>query len=273
MNKKKVKVLFAINDLGVGGAQNMVIEETNAMDKEAFDVYILSIYNITTATLEHKSILSADRRIKIPFGGLFDVPAWFLLYHFLKTQKFDAVITNLFNTNLIVRTVAFFAGVPVIMSWEHNIYEDKKSWQVFCDRMLARRTYRILVGAPQVKEFTVKQERLPKEKVEVVYDAAELTFNKIRESRNQVLEKMGLPTDCLYVVACGLLNEQKGHTFFVDAARIVREHYHARGKDIRFIIFGTGVLKDPLTEQIKKNGLDGVCLLPRHSSYDGHSSY
>ncbi len=85
------------------------------------------------------------------------------LYRFIAKEDFDVIITNLFDANVILRIAAILARVPLIISYEHNIYKNKKRWQIFIDKILAKFTYKIFVGAPQVKAFLIKQEKIAEE--------------------------------------------------------------------------------------------------------------
>jgi glycosyltransferase involved in cell wall biosynthesis len=130
------------------------------------------------------------------------------------------------------------------------------------DRLLSKRTHRILVGAPQVRDFTIQQEKLPPDKVVVVFDGADLTFSDIKEGRSDILRKMDLLPDYLYVVAVGRFVEQKGHRYLVEAWKRVVDHYNGSGKKLKLIIFGIGELKEEIARQIEEAGLQDDILTP-----------
>jgi glycosyltransferase involved in cell wall biosynthesis len=251
---KKIKALFAINALSVGGAENMTVEQINTIDRTKFEPHLLTLYPYEPTDVSKKLHLSAEYVHTYALRGFFDVWGWIQVYKCLRTQRFDVVLTNLFDTNTIVRICAFFARTPLVIAWEHNIYHKKKIWQIIIDKLLAKFTHRVLVGAPQVKKFLLTQEHLASEKVEVVYDAARLVFGDIRQRRADTLQKYGFSPDDLCIVACGHLNEQKGHAYFIEAARLLLER-SAETKRLRFLIFGWGVLKEPLQQQINKSNL------------------
>src|SRR3989338_5317573 len=228
MDRKKIKFLFAINHLGIGGAETMMGEQANFIDKEHFDPYILSLYRNPANNVAAHITLPEGRYVQFEFKSIYDIPSWWELYRWMRRERFDCVLTNLFDTNVVVRSLAILTGVPCILSYEHNIYRDKKRRQIMVDRILAKWNYRILVGAPQVKDFVMVQEKSPAGKIEVVFDAAHLTFAHAKDERAAVLRTMHLPEENLYVVAAGSFTEQKGHAYLIDAWKQGLAHYGRR---------------------------------------------
>lgn len=242
----KRKVLFAINRFDIGGAEIMVAEQIEALDKSRFEPHLLTIYKNPEQNCLSRIDLSTTVYHPLIFSGIFDVVSWFRLFRLLRKEKFDAVITNLFDTNLIVRTVAVLCRVPVILSYEHNIYAEKKWWQIMADRLLAKGTTKILVGSNQVKEFTSKQENISPDKFVVNFNSAKLIFGETRNKRDQVLKEYGFDTAKVYVTTAGRLIKQKGHAYLIEAAaKIVKKHPEAM-----FLIFGEGELKGELEKKI-----------------------
>lgn len=257
MNAKK-KIIFAINDLGIGGAENMLIEQIRCVNRNLFQVFLITILPNPKINLADK-IVPDVTYTAFNFSGLFDFGSWWRLFVFFRKEKFDAVVTNLFNTNLIVRIVAICARVPTILSNELNIYEDKKTWQIIVDWVLARFTKRIFVSSPSVLEFTTKQERIPKEKFLLNYNAIPLKLGEVKNNRGKILKELGLAEDFIYIVTAGRLIEQKGHHFLIEAAR---EMLNDGVGNFAILIFGQGVLEEELKKQINSLGLqDKVKLL------------
>ena len=235
----------------MGGAENMLIEQVRYMNKARFESYIVTLLpNSKTHLLER---LPQDTKfMEFNFSGLFDFVSLYKLYSYLRREKIDAIITSLFDTNLLGRTAAILARVPVILSNEVNIYEHKKKWQIAADRILARFTKKILVSSNEVLDFTSKQENLPKSKFVLNFNAIPLKLGGIKRERERILGKYNLPQEQIYITTAGSLTPQKGQKYLVDAV------YELKNKGVRgfkVLIFGKGVLKEELLAQIKKLNL------------------
>ena len=253
------KILFAINNLGVGGAENLVIEQINAIKRDKFEPYLLTLYKNPRLNFSEKLFLPPEQYWQLNFKNIFDLAAWLRMYRLMKTAKFDAVITNLFDANLAVRLVAILCRVKIILAYEHSIYENKKFWQKAADYFLSYFTFKILVGSEQVKKFTSRQEKIRPDKFLVNYNSAKLVYVRARSRREEVLKKNNLPLDACYIVTAGRLIKQKGHAYLIEAAaRLVKEEK----KKILFLIYGQGDLWPELFKQIKENRLENNVFLP-----------
>ncbi len=239
MHERK-KIAFVINNLGMGGAENMLFEQVKAVDKSRFEPYIVTILPNPKTNILNK--LPPDVKY-------LEILSFYKLWLFFRQEKIYAVVTSLFDANLYGRLAAILARLPVILSSELNVSGDKKKWQVIADNILARFTKKILVSSNDVLDFTSKQEHLPKSKFELNFNAIPLVLGEIKKNRDQVLRKYSLPEDYLYIVTAGSLTLQKAHTYLIDAVYQMKQNGMACFK---VLIFGRGVLKDELSEQIHK---------------------
>ena len=247
MHKRK-KTVFIINNLGIGGAENMLIEQVRCLDQSHFEPYVATIMlNPKINVLQRLPQYVKFKEFN--FSNIFDFISLYKLWTFLRREKIDAVITGLFNANLLGRIAAILAGVPVIISYEHNVYRDKKRWQISADRLLAFFTKKIIVGSSEVLEFTSRQEHLPKSKFQLNFNSIPLRLGGAKQNRAQVINKLGLPEDKIYIVTAGSLTPQKGQAYLINAI------YELKQQDIsgfKLLIFGKGVLRDELLKQIEK---------------------
>jgi len=250
MSERK-KIVFAINNLGMGGAENMLIEQVRHIDQSHFETYIITLLSNPKINILSK-IPMGTRFLEFNFSNLLNLNSFYKLWKFLREEKVDAIITNLFVTNFIVRIVAVTARVPVILSYEHNVYQYKKNWQIVVDHLLAYFTNKILVSSIDVLEFTSKQEFLPKSKFQLNPNSISLKLGEAKRDRVAVLHKYGLPKESLYIVAVGSLTKQKGHTYLIDSVYEMKQ----RGVfGFRVLIFGNGILESELVNKIEKLGL------------------
>lgn len=224
----------------------MLVEQLRAIDRRHFEPYLVTILP------NQKNNLVA--RIPEDVEHL-ELSSLFKIWQFLRREKIHAVVTSLFNANLYGRIAAFLAGVSVILSSELNISAEKRWWQVKADQILARFTKKILVSSNEVLEFTAKQESLPREKFQLNFNAIPLRLGGIKERRNEILAKLSLPPELVYIVTAGRLIEQKGHKYLIEAAKKIQGNF-------KVLIFGKGVLEEELREaageKVKLMGLSSM---------------
>jgi glycosyltransferase involved in cell wall biosynthesis len=136
------------------------------------------------------------------------------------------------------------------VSYEHNIYPNKRFWQIIADKALSLFTDKIIADSDAAKNFTARQESIPPEKFLTII-IPPLLDSKPRRTREQVLSDLGIPRDALVVVTVSRLVVDKGHTYLVEAVpRVLAEH-----KDAYFLIGGWGPLKDDLEAQVARLGI------------------
>ena len=249
----KKKVFFAINNLGMGGAENMLIEQVRYLDKSKFEPFVGTLLRNPEKNVLDK-LLNDVELTTFDFRSIFSLVALYKVWSYLRRGKFDAIITNLFDTNLLARVGAILARVPIILSYEHNVLENKKKWQIIVDRFLARFTKKILVGSNEVLEFTSKQERLPRDKFQLNFNSVPLRLGEIKKKRDEFLRKHDLPIDLIHIVTVGSFTEQKEHKYLVDA---VHEMKSKGQRGFKVLIYGKGQLKDELLKQIHNLNLEG----------------
>ena len=242
------KIVFAINNLGMGGAENMLVEQVRCIDRDYFEIYVVTLLPNQSVNIIDK--LPKDIKfIKFDFPTIFNLNALYKFVVFLRREKIYAIVTNLFDTNLLGRVSAILARVPVIISYELNVDILKKNWQINVDRFLSHFTKKILVSSTDVLEFTSKQERIPKSKFKLNFNSIPLKLGWVKRNRDEVLFKYGLLKDQLYIVTAGSLTTQKGHTHLIDAVYMMKKQGVT---SFECLIFGKGALKDELLSQIKR---------------------
>lgn len=254
------KILFAINNLGIGGAEQLVLNQVKYINSDIFDSWLLTLLPDPPKNFSESARFLGDRLVRFNLKNIFDLNSWRKIFLFLWKEKFDVVVTGLFLPNLIVRFLAILARVPVIITCEYNIYEDKRCWQILADKFLSYFTDKIIVSSPDVLEFTSRQEKISKDKFVVNYNAIPLEELDLSQEKIEELKaKLNVPLDGLVITTAGRLIEQKGHIVLIRAiAKIKKQNPQLK---FRVLIFGKGILERELLKEIKKLSLeDAICL-------------
>ncbi len=243
-----IKILFIVNDLGVGGVQRLVVDFANFLDKQKFAV------SVGTLLAREKSFFYRDQLnndvsfYNFPFKNFYDLRQFFKLYSFVKKNKFDIVFSQLFMADLFGRTAALLARVPVIITEIQNITAGLPKKMIFIDRVLAKFTAACISTTPAITDYAVKIIKFPREKVvEVPTNAVDLRRFEQKFDRAAIRQSLGIPLDAKVIINIGRVVEQKGQKFLIKAApKVIAEEPKAY-----FIIVGSGDLEDDLKNEAK----------------------
>lgn len=99
---------------------------------------------------------------------------------------------------------------------------------------------------------------VPEEKIEVVYNwVDENAVVPVAKEDNPLFEEFGISRDKFHVVYAGNLGNAQNIDVIVDSAKEM-----IGDKDVEFLIFGTGGLKEQFVEKVKNYGIDNVTFFP-----------
>ena len=105
------------------------------------------------------------------------------------TDSYPAVFSIIFLTNFALRILAKLSQVPVICSYEQNVYVNRTGLQILADKILSYFTDVIFPVSREVLDFTSKQERIPKSKFKLNYNAVPLETQELSEPEKQEFKK------------------------------------------------------------------------------------
>lgn len=104
----------------------------------------------------------------------------------------------------------------------------------------------------------IMEKGVPEEKIEVVYNwVDENAVVPVAKEDNPLFEEFGINREKFYVVYAGNMGNAQNIDVIVDAAKELNGR-----KDMEFLIFGTGGLKEQFVEKVKNYGIDNVKFFP-----------
>ena len=238
---KKIKILFTIGNLDVGGAEKLVINQIKNIDKNKFEPYLCTLFPY--GPHDYSKVFEELKGIpytKFVFKGPLDIFNWAKVYSFLRNEKFDIFCCHLFESNFIIRVVNFFVGRKPVFIFEHNIYWKKQWWKILADKLLLKRTAKIFVDSQAILNFTSSQEKIDQNKFAILPYPIELSekkdFNLVK-----IKENLGLPQESLVVGSVARFVEQKGLPYLISAAAKVLGSIGRQ--DVYFLLVGYGKME------------------------------
>jgi len=227
----KIKLLYLINDLGVGGAEKGMARIVNNLDRKKYDISIIALKKGTGRVI--KEISCPIQVVNLNLIKLYKL--------FKKTQP-DILWCSLFYATIIGRVVGRLARVPIIINWEHS--ERFNGWhRALLNRLTSRLSDIIIADSQKVAEVLHKQLKLNKNKIQVI-PIAGINFDNYDAVRHCQKPKH-------VVGSVGSLREPKGYVYLIEAVtQVIKKH-----PKTKFIIAGDGPDKEKLEHQIKKKHL------------------
>jgi glycosyltransferase involved in cell wall biosynthesis len=250
---KKIKILFTIGNLDVGGAEKLVINQVKNIDKNKFEPYLCTLF----PSGEHNYTKVFEQLQGIPykkfgFKGPWDVASWIKVYLFLRKERFDIFCCHLFESNFIIRVINVLLDAKPVFIFEHNIYWQKQWWKILADRLLAPKTAKIFVDSNAILNFTSEQEKISKNKFAILPYPIELSDKRMFDLI-KIKNNLGLPENSFVIGAVARFVEQKGLPYLIKAAaKVLREMDRP---DIYFLMVGYGKMESELINLINELGI------------------
>jgi glycosyltransferase involved in cell wall biosynthesis len=246
-NKVNKKILISINNLGVGGAERLVVDDINEMIHRGLDVHLLTFKKEKTLSLMHECRLSKDKIVCMDMNTIWDLRGWARTYFFIKTLKPEKVFSHLWFSNVVTLVVCRFVGIKNIIIFEHNIYDTIKNKKMYClDRLLQRLPKKIVAVSSPVKDSLV-QHGIQGDRVVVLNNGIPIAKYSITKNV-QYRALLGIPEDAFVFVTIGRLIEQKGIDILIQA--------FSRGlPGAHVLIVGQGPKEKELKNMVAQQGL------------------
>ncbi|HEY4509079.1 MAG TPA: glycosyltransferase [Candidatus Paceibacterota bacterium] len=237
----RIKILFIIGNLDVGGAEKLIINQVKNIDKNKFVPHLCTLFpygdNNYSEVWKELSDIPYHR---FNFKGPYDVFSWIKVWSILRKEKFDIFCCHLFESNFIIRILNLFVGRKPVFIFEHNVYFKKQWWKILADKILAKKTSKIFVDSHAILNFTSDQENIDKDKFAILPYPIELLGDKTFDLA-KIKHDLGLPDNAFIIGTVARFVEQKGLPYFIQAAAKILEK--TKREDIYFLLVGYGKME------------------------------
>ena len=254
-NYKKPKIVFAVNDFTVAGAQRLYVDLFKKFQSLDYEIFLFTLFQFGDKNDFYSLVPKNIKVFKMSFKNFYDIGVWLKLFFVLFKIRPDVVISSLFFSNTVFRILksVFFYKIITI---EHNTYIHKSRLEIFIDKILSFFTFKIVAVSSSVLNFTAKQEIIPKSKFVVIHNG--LDFQKLDEDikkgveRDTLKRELGFDKKDKIIINVGRLTYQKNQEALIRAfSTFVKKH-----DDYKLIILGEGNLKNTFSDLIKILGVE-----------------
>jgi len=166
-----LKIIYIIDHLRPDGAQFVLAQVVEGMARRDHEQYVICLNDTIDAGLIERIKASADAVIVIGKKSVLCGVGLISLLRILRKFKPDVVVTLLFVSDILGRIIGKLAGVPRIVTsiQTHDIfYTPLQRWM---ERRTAFFADLTLINSMNYRDFVIKQEGVPREKIQVIYNS------------------------------------------------------------------------------------------------------
>ncbi len=254
----RLKVLFVINGLDIGGAEQQLTELLLRIDRRRFEPVVCCLgrrgplADVLERAAVHVKVIGLRRLNDSRLGDAIDIlrRVWRFV-RFVFAERPHVVVGLLFWAYIFTTFTASAARVPVILSTRLSLglFKVDRPGLRLIERVANRLTDLVIANGEAVRVDAIRQERLPPEKIIVIrngIDARRFDLPFDRRFRRE----LGVRTDGPVVAVIANMLASKGHGVFLEAWKSVM----SRHPKAAALLVGDGPLRAELEARAAADG-------------------
>ena len=253
--KLKIKITFIIDAINsVAGTEKQLLQTIQQLDKQQFDITLICLRK-PSATFQPNPELFEYKELNI--DRLLSWKALFKLLEtvsFLRRKRVDIVQTFFFDGNIFGIFAAKLAGVKHIISCRRDMGFWYTPMILIILRIMNNLVDRFLVNSYAIKKNISRYERIPCEKIDVIYNGIGIEPYKKKYNTSIIKKELNIDEKSVVIGIVANLNRRvKRVDLFIKAAQKAL----LKNNGLYFIIIGDGFLRKELEQLAIKLNIDG----------------
>ncbi len=247
--KERIKILFLIDELLVGGTENQLILLAENLPRDSFD----PIIGVLRKTGYQETLKLKTPIVNFKWSGIPLIKNLSLLRrirNYLDKEKFDILQTYFADATVYGAWAARLCRHrPYLITTRRNLYHWRKDgyWSFRLLRNTVKWTDRVLVNSQSVFNECQRMENISKEKITLIPNAIELgRFNGI--PADEAKKVVNLAGEFPVIGVIGNFRPVKGLISFLEAAARV----HREVPTARFVLVGSGSRESELRARCRE---------------------
>lgn len=263
----ELRVLHIITRLIVGGAQeNTLLTAIGQHRTPGMRVTLLAGIDDGPEGNLHDQAHAAGVDLRLmkdlvrPIAPVVDAVALAKLTAFIRRGRYDVVHTHSSKAGIVGRLAARLAGTPIVVHTLHSLVFGehasplRNALYVRLKRLCAPLTHKLISVCDATRNGAIAAHIGRPEQHVTVYSGFHIEpFLQIGDQLpvEEAKRRIGLRPEDLVVGKVARISPQKGHDYFVEAARIIA----AREPRSRFLLVGDGSLRAEIEERARAHGI------------------
>ncbi len=266
---KRIKVVHLIHGLNMGGAETLVKNYALLMNKDRFDVTVVSLERLNSPyekTLEDAGIPVIYLRERMMLGskkGLFSKVLNHYGLYFEVSKVLHSLEPDILHVHLELNEYVLFSHLPqrtCIFYTNHHTtsrwMEDRKDIKAM-RKIIRKYPTRIIALTDEMKDeinalFNV-------DNTAVLNNGIDLSLYDRPIDRSQKRSALGIPEGAFIIVHVGRFNAIKNHRFLIS----VFDEIKKKKPEAFLLMVGRGETEDEISEELKRKHLENSALILR----------
>jgi len=253
---RKIKILYVVTTLGLGGVQEHLRLLIKNLDKSKFDIWVAyGAPDEKAPAFQQMSATLAQVKLIKKINPIQDTRAFFGLWKIMRRERFDIVHVHMTKAGILGRLAAKLAGVKVVLMTGHGwsghldhyfnnvlakkwFYAIEWIWgRLFTDGV-------ILLTKLDFEEIR-RRKMYPESKLYLVPNGVDRQELEKAASDENIRDELAFKMQDKLIVMVGRICKVKAPWVYVEAAKTVLQ----KRADVRFLLVGEG---PQVKEVIKK---------------------
>lgn len=266
---KKTKILFVMENLNTGGAERVFLNIINNIDRSKFIPKLLLFNNGSSK----KASYSPPENTDIIILNKSKKNALKSLIYQIKKNNPDIVFSNLAPINILCgiskilirnKKTKYVFRETTIRSVSIKKRKDKIFERILYSNLVKvfyRKADKIISLSEGAKSDLITNFNLNKNKIKVIYNP--LDIMEIKRLSKETPNDVSFNKDILNIVCVGSLTHSKGHTYLIEALRILKEEKNIKS---HLYFIGTGELETDLRKEVNGKKLNNQVFFLGHKN-------
>ena len=248
MINDKIQVLRIVIGLNQGGVQQAVLNLSKSLDKSKFNLIVCAIEN---GGLIGNEIIDSGSNVIVLGLKRQPIKTILALIKIIKVNSIDIVHASSYHPSLYGRIAAILSRVPIIISYEHVIFDHFRPARAFLNRLLNCFTHGYTAVSKGVSDQVIKWYGYSKNKVYILYNGVDTAKFAPKFSATAAKKILGLDQKTLVISMICRLDLSKGHKYFFQAISMLKKK-----NNIQFLVIGSGPDEAAIIDLARAYGLE-----------------
>lgn len=246
MKSRRIKILFIITGLKLGGAEILLLNLVKNINREIFDCSVLYLKGKPDIEEEFQTLqINVFNNSKY---SIFNPFKYIDIYNKIKENNIEIIHSHLIQSNLLARIIGRLAGVKSIINSEHNTSNWKSNnFFLFSFYKYTLRYVDIIhCISNSVKEHMLKFINNGNSKIRLIYNGIEI--EKFKSKQVGAKKLLSLEKSFPIIGSISRFDKRKGIEYLIKSVALLKTKY----ENIKLILIGDGEEKETLLRLVKK---------------------